>query len=78
MSATRFAIRVEDRYSLLLRLFGVRPTNAHVDLDGDLDATFGRFSVQTPVANVTRWRIAGMGYRVEHVKKQDYLALPED
>jgi FkbM family methyltransferase len=28
--------------------------------------------------DVTRWRIAGMGYRVEHVKKQDYLALPED
>jgi FkbM family methyltransferase len=28
--------------------------------------------------DVTRWRIAGMGYRVERVKKQDYLALPED
>jgi FkbM family methyltransferase len=28
--------------------------------------------------DVTRWRIAAMGYRVERVKKQDYLALPED
>jgi FkbM family methyltransferase len=28
--------------------------------------------------DVTRWKIAGLGYRVEHVKKQDYLALPED
>jgi FkbM family methyltransferase len=28
--------------------------------------------------DVTRWRIAGMGYRVERVRKQDYLALPED
>lgn len=28
--------------------------------------------------DVTRWRIAGLGYKVERVKKQDYLALPED
>jgi FkbM family methyltransferase len=28
--------------------------------------------------DVTRWRIAGLGYTVKHVKKQDYLALPED
>ncbi len=28
--------------------------------------------------DVTRWRIAGLGYTVQRVKKQDYLALPED
>ena len=28
--------------------------------------------------DVTRWRIAGLGYKVERVMKQDYLALPED
>jgi FkbM family methyltransferase len=28
--------------------------------------------------DVTRFQIAGMGYKVEHVKNHDYLALPKD
>ena len=55
----RFPIRVDDRYRPFLRLFGVKPGNAHVDLGDDLVARFGRFSVRTPIGNVTRWRIEG-------------------
>lgn len=43
----------------MLKLFGVRPDNAYVDLDDDLDAHFGRSRLQTPVANIASWRIEG-------------------
>jgi hypothetical protein len=43
----------------LLRLFGATPERAHVDLDGALDARFGRFRLRTPVENIVRWRIEG-------------------
>jgi hypothetical protein len=57
---TRFPIRVDPRYEWILRpLFGVRPENAWVDLDDDLDARFGRFHCTTPVSNITRWSIEG-------------------
>jgi hypothetical protein len=60
MATERFPIRVGPRSRLLLRLlFGVRPDNAYVDLDGDLDARFGNFRVRTPVANLASWRIEG-------------------
>lgn len=55
----RFPIRVEPRYRLVLRLFGVRPENAFVDLGDDLDARFGWSRITTPVSNITRWSIEG-------------------
>ena len=60
MARVRFPIRLGRRSRLFLRLlFGVRPENAYVDLDGDLDAHFGRFRLTTPVANLASWRIEG-------------------
>jgi hypothetical protein len=59
MGTRRFPIRVGRRSRLLLGLFGVRPGNAYVDLDGDVDARFGFYRVRTPVSNITSWRIEG-------------------
>lgn len=59
MSTARFPIRLGERSRPLLRLFGARPDNAYVDLDGDFDAHFGNFAVRTPLANVVSWRIEG-------------------
>ena len=59
MSAARFPIRLGARSRPLLRVFGVRPGNAYVDLDGGFDAHFGRFRAQTPVDNIVSWRIEG-------------------
>ena len=56
---SRFPIRVEPRYRLVLRLFGVRVGNAFVDLDGELVARFGWFGVRTPIENCVRWSIEG-------------------
>jgi hypothetical protein len=55
----RFPIRVEPRYRRILRVFGVRPSNAYVDLGETLDARFGWSRITTPVANCTRWSIEG-------------------
>jgi len=43
----------------LLRLFGVKPGNAYVDLNEEMDARFGRYRVHTPLANLASWRIEG-------------------
>ncbi len=59
MSAARFPIRLGARSRPLLRLFGARPANAYVDLDGDLDAHFGWFRLRTPFDNIVSWRIEG-------------------
>ncbi|MGZ6345811.1 MAG: hypothetical protein ACXWOW_10905 [Candidatus Limnocylindrales bacterium] len=60
MDGQRFPIRLGPRSRPLLRLvFGVRDDNAYVDLDGDLDARFGRYRLTTPVANIASWRIEG-------------------
>jgi hypothetical protein len=56
----RFPIRIGRRSQLVLLLFGVRPTNAYVDLGGDeLDAHFGFFRFRTPTSNLASWRIEG-------------------
>jgi hypothetical protein len=58
--ARRFPIRLGPRSRPLLRvLFGVRPDQAWVDVDGELVARFGRFEMRTPVANIASWRIEG-------------------
>ena len=59
MAPNRFPIRLGRRSRPLLRLFGVRDGNAYVDLDGDLDARFGFFRVQSSMSNVASWRIEG-------------------
>jgi hypothetical protein len=59
MVARRFPIRVGPRSRPLLRLFGVGPDNACVDLNEELDARFGRFHIKTPVGNLASWRIEG-------------------
>ena len=58
-TARRFSIRVERRYRLILRLFGVNETNAYVELGETLDARFGWSRVTTPVSNCTSWSIEG-------------------
>jgi len=58
-SPQRFPIRVGPRSRPLLRLWGVRPANAWVDLDDELVASFGMFGLRTPLTNVTSYRIEG-------------------
>lgn len=55
----RFPIHVEPRYRLILRIFGVKPENAFIELGETLDAHFGWSHVSTPVANCVRWSIEG-------------------
>jgi hypothetical protein len=55
----RFPIRVDPRYRLLLRIFGVRPENAWVDLGETLEANFGWSHISTPVSNCASWAIEG-------------------
>lgn len=55
----RFELRVERRYALLLRVFGVRPGNAYVELGETFDAHFGWSHVSTPASNLARWSIEG-------------------
>ena len=55
----RFPIRVEPRYRWALRIFGVRPETAYVDLGEMLDARFGWSRITTPVSNCVRWSIEG-------------------
>jgi hypothetical protein len=59
VTARRFPIRIGRRSRVVLWLFGVRPGNAYVDLDGELHASFGRYNVRTPVGNLAAWRIEG-------------------
>lgn len=58
-SPQRFPIRVEPRYRLLLRIFGVTPANAWVDLGDSLEASFGWSHISTPLSNCVRWSIEG-------------------
>jgi hypothetical protein len=55
-----FPIRIQPNLRPILLLFGVRPGNATVRLDGlRLTAQFGRFRAETPLANITCWDITG-------------------
>jgi hypothetical protein len=59
MTAVRFPIRVGRRSWPVLMFFGVRPDNAWVDIDEDLDVRFGWYRLRTPMANLASWRIEG-------------------
>jgi len=88
MATTRYPIRLGQRSMPLLRLFGVRSQDdAWAELrpgaDGaeELAARFGRFSFQTPLANVARWRIEGpwrwftaIGVRVNWLNRETSFA----
>jgi hypothetical protein len=56
-----FPLRSAVPWRWPLRLIGVRPGAAQVELkaDGRLVATFGRLRVETPIANVCGYRLTG-------------------
>jgi hypothetical protein len=59
MTAIRVPIRVGRRSWPVLMFFGVRPDNAWVDLNDDLDVHFGWYRFRTPMSNLASWRIEG-------------------
>jgi hypothetical protein len=55
-----FPLRADWPWSWPLRIIGVRPGAAQVELTDDrLIATFGRLRVETPLANVCGYRLTG-------------------
>jgi len=63
-TTNHFPIRVEPRYRLILRLFGVTPANSYVDLGERLEARFGWSHVSTPVSNCKSWSIEGPWFAI--------------
>lgn len=59
MAKRRFPIRLGGRSRPVLLLWGVRQSNAYVDLDDTIDAHFGFFHFSVPTDNVSRWQIEG-------------------
>lgn len=55
----RFPLHLGRWTRYILLAFGVRPSNAYVELGRDVDAHFGWFRLQTPIANIAGWRIEG-------------------
>lgn len=60
-SAVAFPIRIQPNLKPLLLLFGVHDDGRAVVrlADGLFTATFGRFELHTPIANIERWDITG-------------------
>lgn len=60
-SAVAFPIRIQPNLKPLLLLFGVHDDGRAVVrlADGSFTATFGRFELRTPLANIERWDISG-------------------
>jgi len=60
ITPARFPIRLERSWRPWLRLWGVRPENAYIDLgDGRLDARFGWSTLATDLSNIEDYRITG-------------------
>jgi hypothetical protein len=58
--AERFPFRFAEAYRRPARLFGITPETAWVEVGGDhLRAHFGRWRVQTPLANISGVAITG-------------------
>jgi hypothetical protein len=57
--AARFPIRIGRRSRFPLRVYGVRPENAFVEIGDEFQVSFGWFHVRTPMANVASWQIEG-------------------
>jgi hypothetical protein len=59
MADAHYPIRIDPRFRWLIRLWGVTPERAYVDVSDELDARFGRFRFRVPIADIVRWRIEG-------------------
>lgn len=59
MTTRRFPIHLGRWSRVPLLLFGVRPSNAYVDLGDEMDAHFGFFRMRAPIGNIAAWRIEG-------------------
>lgn len=58
--ATRYPFAFDPRFARKLRLLGVRPDRAYVQIaDQRLEARFGPWRVVTPLANIDEVRITG-------------------
>ena len=56
----RFPIRLDPRFGWFLRIFGVRPDNAYVDVGATaIDARFGWSRITAPISSIERWSIEG-------------------
>ncbi len=56
----RFPIRLDPRFGWFLRIFGVRPGNAYVDVGATaIDARFGWSRITAPISSIERWSIEG-------------------
>jgi hypothetical protein len=59
-AAERFPMRIEPAWRIPLRFWGVRPSNAYIDLDDRrMDAHFGWGSLATELSNVTGYELSG-------------------
>ena len=59
METVRFPIRIGPRSRALVRLFGATPQTAYAEVGDDLEIRFGWFRIETPVANIARYRVEG-------------------
>ena len=60
MDPRRVDFAIDPRYARVLRLFGVRPGRAWIELDAErLRVRFGFWRFETPVANVDCVRLTG-------------------
>ena len=56
----RFPIRLDPRFGWFLRIFGVRPGNAYVDVGATaIDARFGWSKITAPLSSIEHWSIEG-------------------
>lgn len=56
----RFPVRLERSWRIPLLLWGVRPSNAYIDLDDErMDAHFGVGSLATGIANIASYERTG-------------------
>ena len=65
---TRYSFAFDPRFARLLRLLGVRPERAYVEIaDGNLEARFGPWLVTTPLANVEHSSVTGPHRRLRAI-----------
>lgn len=60
MTPVRFPFRFTEAYRLAALPFGINPDNAWVEIGAHaLEASYGRWLVQTPLSNVSEVRVTG-------------------
>jgi hypothetical protein len=76
-NARRFGFAFAPAYRRVARVFGVTPDNAWVEVGEDsFEARFGRWRVQTPLANITDVAVTGP-YRVVKTAGPARLAITD-